>query len=219
MKGKLNLITAIVAMLIFGNLVMAQNNEDAEKEVESKMPASDVKARKMTNAEVSVISDKMLSELTKAKCPLGLNQTITAGIDDNLVPPYEPVFKSPALTSIFPNTKPFDDPALNKIFAHSFSLKNYKPCEGKACQASLLIKVCNNGQDLWSNDKIYVGSAESGKFVSSFYVGTIWNGNEAKQCKNLNIPLNTSILNGLPFLDVVMQDDSTIDYMKLVLNY
>lgn len=219
MKGKLNVIVAIAVMLIFGGLAMAQNNEDAEKEVESKMPATDAKARKMTNAEVSVISDKMLAELTVAKCPLGLNQTILAGIDDNLVPPYEPVFKSPALTSIFPNTKPFDDPALNRIFAHSFSLKNYKPCEGRACQASLLIRVCNIGKDLWSNDKIYVGSAEGEKFVSSFYVGTIWNGNEGNQCKNLNIPLNTSILNGLTFLDVVMQDDSTIDYMKLVLNY
>jgi len=219
MKGKLNLIAVIAVMLIFGGLVMAQNNEDAEKEVESKMPATDTKSRKMTNAEVSVISEKMLVELTKAKCPLGLNQTIIAGIDDNLVPPYKPVFKSPALTGVFPNTKPFDDPALNRIFAHSFSLKNYKPCEGRACQASLLIKVCNNGRDLWSNDKIYVGSADGEKFVSSFYVGTIWNGNEANQCKNLNIPLNTSILNGLTFLDVVMQDDSTIDYMKLVLNY
>ena len=218
MKNKFNLIVTVLAVLVFGNLVMAQNNEDAEKEVESKI---DAKVRRASIGEATVINDKMLSELRESKCPLGLNQTITAGINDNLLAPNEPTFKSPALTSLFPNTKAFDDQTVNKIFAHSFSLKHYNPCQSKACQASLLIRVCNSGRDLWTNDKIYVGSANNGVFTSSFFAGIFWNqnGSEAKQCKTLNIPLNPLSLGGLSFLDVVMQDDSTIDYMQLVLNY
>jgi hypothetical protein len=221
MKNKMNLVGMILAMLIFGNLVFAQNNEDAEKEVEGKMPIADAKMRRIPNTEPMIVSDEKMAEMSKTQCTLGLNQTITAGINDNLAPANDPTFKSPALSSLFPTTKVFDDQTVNKIFAHSFSLKNYKPCESKLCRASLVVRVCNSGKDLWTNDKIYVGSANAGVFTSSFYAGTIWNsnGSESKQCKNLNFPLNTSLLNGMNFLDVVMQDDSTIDYMQLFLNY
>ena len=201
MKSKSNLIVTILAVLVFGNLVMAQNNEGAEKEVEGKM------ARREKPSEQS--------KLTQTHCSLGLSQTITAGIIDNLAAPDDPTFNN----TPFPITKAFDDQSINKIFAYSFPLKHYHPCQSKVCQANLLIRVCNSGRDLWINDKIYVGSTTGVVFTPSFFVGTIWNqnGSEAKQCKTLNIPLSPPP--SLPFLDVVMQDDSTIDYMELILNY
>ncbi len=148
-------------------------------------------------------------------CPLQLRSTVTAGINDNLAPPFEATTKSPQLALIFPNTKDFDDPAVNRIFAHSFLLRRYKPCGSEACRATLLVRVCNSGASAWQNDILYVGSAANGTFTPSIFVRNIWNSGESNQCKNVAIPINTTTLNSLVNLDVVMQDDSSIDYMQL----
>ena len=207
MKNKLILIVG--CLLVFSNIAFAQNVEEIEKQVESQIEKAPSKRMGKLDGTPEVPSSR------------GMHTTVTAGINDNLTLPTEPVFKSPNLGSIFLTTKDFDDQSVNKIFAYSFPLNKYHPCQSKACKAQLLIRVCNSGADLWTNDKIYVGTADSGKFVPTFFNATFWNpsGSEAKTCKDVKIPLNPSSLAGMNFLDVVMQDDSTIDYMQLDLDY
>jgi len=218
MKNKLRFIAAIFALLTFSSLIAAQNNEDLEKQIEEKVERPPQQKLSRTQAD-----SVFLTDARAAGCPLGLQQVITAGIYDNLALPFEPTFKSAALTSVYPsppyNFKDFDDPAVNKSVAHSFLLKSYKPCEGRACGALLEIQVCNSGRDLWQNDKIYVGSIVGNKFVASIFYGDIWKPTESGKCKNLSIPISPAAIASMSILEVMIQDDTTVDNMKLTLNY
>jgi len=176
MLRKINLFIAIIAMLIISNTVFAQQNEELEKQVESNM--------NLQNAQRKIIPER---DNERRAC---LNRTtITAGINDNLIAPFESASPNPSLN--YPSTKSFDDPTVNKIFAHSFPIRTLRPCETRICKAKLLIRVCNNGQDLWTNDKLYVGSIVGGQFTPSVFNGLIWsNASEANQCKDIIIPIS-----------------------------
>lgn len=214
MKNKLNFIIAIFAMLIFSSLAAAQGNEDIEKRVESAIQRPP-QQRISRTAEIEAFKP--------VQCVLGLQQTFSAGIYDNITLPTEPTFKSPALLAAFPPSvysyKDFDDKAVNKLVGQSFMLKNYKPCEGRMCSVLLEIQVCNSGADLWTNDKIYVGAIEGNKMIPSILYADIWKPNEANKCKNISIPIAPSVVASWSTLEVLIQDDTTVDNMKLTLNY
>jgi len=208
MLRKINLLLAIIATLIISNTVFAQQNEDLEKQVESNM--------NVQNSQSESITERENNSNRRPFCTLQVQSTVTAGINDNLAAPFEATTQSPQLANIFPNTKDFDDTTTDQIFAHSFLLRKYKPCGAEACHATLLVRVCNSGIGYWENDKLYVGSAVGNTFTPSIFVGDIWNASDVGgQCKNVVIPINTPTLNSLINLDVVMQDDSSIDYMQL----
>jgi hypothetical protein len=221
MLRKMHIVLAVTAMMTLSSFVLAQKDEDIQKEVEGKIGVTDAQRKDSQEKGIRQVeqSFEMSERAAAVKCPLGVHSTILGGINDNLALPFDPVFKSPALAALFPNTKLFDDPALNRIFAHSFAVRNYKPCEGRACKAQLLVHICNSGQDLWQNDKLYVGSADKGQSLTSIFYGNIWSGNEAKKCKDMTIPINPATLAGMSYLDIVMQDDSNIDYMQLDLYF
>lgn len=221
MKSTFNLIVAILALLTFGSFAMAQDKEVIEKQIESQIKVAPQRAGTMQveGRTMQVVEGRP----SVIKCLLGLQQTINAGIYDNLTLPTESTVHSPAELLAFPtsiyNYKEFDDPTVNKIVAYSFSLKNYKPCEGRMCSALLEIAVCNSGADLWQNDKVYVGDIENNKFVPSILYGDIWKSNEAKKCKIISVPINPSTIASWPWLEVMVQDDTSVDSMKLTLNY
>lgn len=213
MKSKLNIIAAIFALLTLSSLAIAQAPEVVEKQIGSKVLAP----------SRQVVERRLLESIDRIKCPLGMQQTILAGLIDNLALPTDPTYKDAALLSVYPasstNYKDFDDPALNKVVGQSFSLKNYKPCEGRMCSGLLEIALCNSGKDLWQNDKLYVGTVDAGKLNPSIFYGDIWKPTEGGQCKIMSIPLAPSTISSWAALQVVIQDDTNVDYMKLTLNY
>lgn len=211
MKHKLDFMMIILAILIFNGFASAQGNEEIDKQIESQIERP---------AQMKMRVEEMRAE--KISCPLGMQQTITAGLNDNLALPTEPTFNS-LIKSVYPSPpysyKEFDDKTVNKMAGHSFILKNYKPCEGRGCGGELLVRVCNFNRDLWTNDKIYVGTIVGGKLNPFVYYGNIWSPKEGNQCKDLKIPLTAAMLASMSTLDVLIQDDTAIDYMKLTLKY
>lgn len=213
MTSKLKLIAAILALLAFSTLATAQDREIVDKQIGSRVLAP---SRRIAEGRVLEATDRI-------KCPLGMQQTVLAGIVDNFALPTDPTYKDAALLSVYPasttNYKDFDDPSLNKVLGQSFSLKNYKPCESRICSGLLEIALCNDGQDLWQNDKLYVGTVEAGKLNPSIFYGDIWKPTEKGQCKTMSIPIAASMIASSAALQVVIQDDTKVDYMRLTLNY
>jgi hypothetical protein len=213
MKSKSMLSAVIFVLLTLSNLAVAQDIEISEKQIGSRVSAPQRRVAEL----------RLLEPTGRIRCLLGMQQTVLAGIFDNIVLPTEATYKDAALLSIYPasttNYKDFDDPGLNKVVGQSFSLKDYKPCEGRTCSVLLEIAVCNSGKDLWQNDKLYVGNVEAGKLNPSIFYGDIWKPTEGGQCKNISIPIAPSTIATWPALQVVIQDDTTVDNIKLTLNY
>jgi hypothetical protein len=107
--------------------------------------------------------------------------------------------------------KGYDDPRINKVFADSFKLGNCK-----VCYATLEVNVRHYG-DIWSNDTLTAGAASSTGFTSPLLYTQIWpNGPHT-----YSLPpngLNQLIFSGQD-LDVIAQDDSDFDFMKLTVWY
>ncbi len=216
MLRKMNLILAVAAMMILSSFVAAQKDDAIQKEVESKMVITAAQGKEAEKGGDRESHD--MSGIPIGKCPLHMHSTIMGGINDNLslTPPADPMFVSPNMTM----GKPLDDQTVNSIFAYSFDLRKHKPCDGKVCRAELLIRVCNRNQDYWLNDRIYVGTADSGTFVASIFAGNIWSGfSDAGKCKNMMIPIPNGSLVGMNYLDILMQDDSSVDYLQLDLDF
>lgn len=76
--------------------------------------------------------------------------------------------------------------------------------------------------DVWNNDNYTVGIAPfgAGQVIAT---GQIWNGPNDLAPKTITIPLSGQALSKLlctsksQFLDVVVQDDTTIDWMRLTI--
>ena len=213
MTSKSSLIAVIFTLLTFSSLTLAQDTEVLDKQIGSRVMTPQGRVAQL----------RLVDSSERIRCLLGLQQTVAAGINDSVALPTEATYKDPALLSILPvsttNYKDFDDPSLNKVVGQSFSLKDYKPCEGRMCSLLLEIAVCNSGKDLWQNDKLYVGRVEAGKLDPSISYGDIWKPNEAGKCKNISIPIAPSTIATWASLEVVIQDDTTVDNMKLTLNY
>lgn len=213
MKNKLRFIIAFFALLTFAGVLSAQDNEDIEKKSASKIERPQ-EAQRM----IMPIDD---AERVK-RCPLQMQQTIIAGIIDNFATPTDPTYKTPAFLAVFAGIpfKDFDDKTNDRAVGQSFVLPKIKPCEGKVCTAQLEVRVCNNGTNVWKNDSLSVGTIQNGSLQAWAHSGYIWNAQTDKgKCKTITIPINVASLNNNPTLDVYIQDDTAVDYIKLTLNY
>ena len=201
MLRKINLLLAIIAMLIISNTIISAQEDGG------------------------IFDSSILSPRYRfIPCTRGISSSITAGINDNLAPPFEPTFQSPNLALWISNNalniKHFDDPTLNRYVAHSFSLDDYRPCGARICRAQLLVRVCNNGNDIWTNDFLHVGTTDSSGVFTPFISQMIWSSPiEVNQCKTVIVPISPFTLIGLANLDIAIQDDTIVDYMRLDLNF
>ena len=227
MKNKLRFIIAIFALLTFSGIVFAQNNEEIEK-------LSERKIQRPPQAQRTKIPIE--DDVKGRRCPLQIQQIITGGLVDSLAPPPDSTYKTPAFLALFGGVafKDFDDPTVNRAVGHSFVLQNIKPCKTEVCTASLEIRVCNFGTDLWTNDGLSVGTVQNGIFNAWAYSAAIWNRqgtgsgvmndnssstDRRANCKIITIPINAAVLNTMPSLDLYVQDDTAVDYARLTLNY
>lgn len=226
LKIKLTLTFLITTLLALTLPTLAQNDEKLEKEIEAKIgkssPRKSIDLREMKEAEKLILDGPIP---LPAKCPLGMQQTVLAGLIDGAAPPSEPAYKSPALLQGYPPNmyiyEDFDDPMVNRLFGYSFMLNKLKPCDGKICRAVLHIRICNKDTDLWTNDRLYIGTVPMGGPIDPWvFYGQIWGSvNERNTCKDLYFNIHAPTLWNKPTLDVLVQDDSIVDYMKLYLNY
>lgn len=140
---------------------------------------------------------------------------------DNFVGPQAATL-SPALQAYFVG-KPrrnFDEGGKDKGFGQSFQLNCCK-----ICRAVLEIRVRNDDQNgLASNDGLAVGVAPfTVRFAPAY---TVWP-SSSPLVRTISLPLNVSALNnyimnsaGCPWwLDVYVQDDTAVDYVKLTVWY
>jgi hypothetical protein len=137
---------------------------------------------------------------------------------------------SPSLASFLSShnisPKGYDNPAINKVFADSFKLRSCR-----VCYATLEVRFKHGpgaftpGGANFSNDNITVGVTG---FTTRFVSGSpIWTATLpiAKTVTYALVPtatLNNYIFNApppAPFVDIVVQDDSEIDYCKLSVWY
>ena len=144
------------------------------------------------------------------------------GLQDNFGGPSEPTTPSPALQAYLAthNGVGYDTAQPNHHVGESFLVC---PCE--ACGAKLEIRVRHtNPLDVWNNDNYTVGIAP---FASSqnqvIATGQIWNGPGDTAPKTITVALSGQALSKLlcgsksQFLDVVVQDDTTVDWMRLTI--
>ncbi len=131
---------------------------------------------------------------------------------------------SPALNSYFVSNnltrRVFDDGGKDRAFGQSFQLNCCK-----ICKAVLEIRVRNEDPNgLASNDGLAVGVAPftTVRFAPGY---AIWN--PPGSPRTITLPLNVSALNdyimksaNCPWwLDVYVQDDTAVDYVKLTVSY
>ncbi len=159
--------------------------------------------------------------------PLGPPQVFTAGLPDNYVLPVEPSPQTACMVAAFsgyPLWKGFDNTAVNTLLGHHFAgLPN------NIVQAQLIIRMKPGADDGSDNDGLFIG-LPSCSFSSFIYgasikalpgavppTGGTWkipfNGSTTFTL-NLNAAL-ISYMNSAQVLDVVVHDDTTVDYMQL----
>ena len=115
MKSKLNLIAAIFALLTLHSLAVAQRSEVLQKQ--GRIVAQPGPVRVAAAQDAEIIEQQITARIEASqqnsarvqmvpveaiRCVLGLQQTISGGVFDNLALPTEATFKSPALLSVFP---------------------------------------------------------------------------------------------------------------------
>ena len=137
---------------------------------------------------------------------------------------------SPSLASFLSShnitPKGYDNPAINKVFADSFKLRSCR-----VCYATLEVRFKHGPgvfvprQGNFSNDTITVGvNGFATRFVSG---AQIWSATmpNPKTITYALVPtatLNNYIFNApapAPFVDIVVQDDTEVDYCKLSVWY
>lgn len=146
-------------------------------------------------------------------------------IPDNFNPAGNPVTLSPALASLLASQnitpKGYDDPRVNKVFADSFKLGCCR-----VCYATLEVRVKHNA-DFWTNDVLTAGVAPFNSLPGVKFLSTgIWNPIGTNP-KTLTYALPAASLNSYNMstcmspssLDVVIQDDTVIDYATLSVWY
>ncbi|MBP0006747.1 MAG: DNRLRE domain-containing protein [Cyanobacteria bacterium SBC] len=147
---------------------------------------------------------------------------------EDLTPTVENVF--PLMDFDEPDGNPPGERDINRFFAHTFS----EPPQGTYRSASLEIRMKPNGE-LSFNDVIELSfTDENGNLIDLGWsedigtlAGTGWNvsnigGGQTFNLDLSNLPSGGTTVNLLPqlgqsgFLDVVVADDTSVDYMKLV---
>jgi hypothetical protein len=157
--------------------------------------------------------------------------TITAGLPDNFAPNVEVSPPSACMVSAFsgfPFWKGFDSNAVNMIMGHRFT-----GLPANIVQAELIIRMRPMGDPGADNDGLFIGLPSSCAPSSFLYgqsikvlpgasppTGGTWVGaSNGPTTFTLNLgalnPLFIPKLNADGFLDVVVHDDTTVDYMRL----
>ncbi len=163
----------------------------------------------------------------------GAPHFITAGVEDNFRAPPKPVAPSARLLATHiaktyaGGRRRFDEDGEDRLFLTSLLL----PAR-KICSAQFEIRVrrrAQGGLSLEFNDFLLIGFApfgESGPYRSLFRAG-IWMGDPPGLiAKTAHITLPAAELNRFVlltsaphYLDILLHDDTTVDYVKLVLRF
>ena len=138
-------------------------------------------------------------------------------VADNFASPGSAGTLSPALASYLQShsitPKGYDDKRVNMVFADSFKLNSCK-----VCYATLEFGV-RHYADIWANDSITVGGAPFNPLGLRVLSSPIWTPPLTSPI-DLTAALNNYIFNNnVSFLDVVAQDDTDFDFMKLTVWY
>jgi hypothetical protein len=220
---------AVLAALASAGPARGQRtSERAQRPVElqqtepvERLPAPAERAEQL---EVQELSEKELAarpDLFKLprECE-GLKPVIdTHDVPDNWQPTGNPVSLSPELQQYVSGwpLKGYDNPDVNKWFADSFRLRNCR-----ICHAVLQVRVRHYNIDTFSNDAIIAGLAPYNTPNKIFLNVALWPG---PQMKTYILPANAlsqyvATDNPLPtFLDVRIQDDTDVDYARIVVWY
>ena len=161
------------------------------------------------------------TERLPIKCPKPPVVYSTGTVDNFVVK--ENATLSPALQSFFVGKprREFDDGGIDRGFGQSFQLNCCK-----ICAATLEVRIRNEQPGgLANNDGLTVGIAPFNvKFAS---VGPLWTSSPTPLVKTVTVPLppgalNNYIMNSAScpwWLDVYVQDDTAVDYVKLTVWY
>jgi hypothetical protein len=152
-------------------------------------------------------------------------RTILLGRPDDFAPSgSEPLFVSPTAKAVWGSRLvPFDYSGADRIFAVSINLGQCKLCGQRVINVEMKIR---RNAGMAANDKAYLylsnGTPNSSGLGPAVAVKDIWMGDPSTllvKTITLQVPLaqaNQYIFqNNMAFLDVVVQDDTAIDYVKV----
>ncbi|MBX3382521.1 MAG: hypothetical protein KF864_03330 [Phycisphaeraceae bacterium] len=160
-------------------------------------------------------------------CPTQSRVTICyeAGRLDNYAAPFDSTSRRASfnahVTATYPGIiKQFDDPTENRVLAHTF---DNLPCGIISATLEVTMKA---GNSLPGNDAIYLAHTGGGTYAWASPIASLpgaggtWNpGQQATFSLNLaSLPGGTNLLpllNSVRALDFIMQDDTTVDNMRL----
>lgn len=161
----------------------------------------------------------------RAACP-SAPVVRTYGVEDQFRPPVKKPFISPALRNSprvanFPGAmRGFDDPGEDRIFAASFELPQRKLC-------SLAVEIGLRRRPLLpNNDGLFFGFAPfEGR--DSVYFRRIWAGDALSvtaKVHRFEVPvseINGRVFRGqgLQYLDLLLPDDTDVDFVKLKMQF
>jgi hypothetical protein len=153
------------------------------------------------------------------------NLTFQAGLPDNFALPVEPSPQNACMVTAFggyPFWKGFDDPAVNTLLGHRFT-----GLPSNIAKAELVVRMRPGDNSGASNDGIFVGlpACTFSSFLWSASIAALpgaggnWNPGHPATTFTLDLgALNPALLaymNSAGHLDVVIHDDTTVDYMQL----
>ncbi|HEU4886278.1 MAG TPA: hypothetical protein VFV49_00220 [Thermoanaerobaculia bacterium] len=153
--------------------------------------------------------------------PCSITTTDVEGRIDNFAGGLEPTSTSAALTAFLaaiPPRSQYDETGCDKKFGETFRV-----CTCETCGGQLEIRVRRCAPNAGSNDGYTIGIAPfgPGKKVTG---GTVWAPSDGLT-KTLVIPLSATDLNKVlcgnhaSELDVYIQDDTIVDWMRLTLQH
>lgn len=163
----------------------------------------------------------------------GPPHAITAGLEDNFHAPPKPVAPSPRLLATHTaktyagGRRRFDEDGEDLLFLTSLLLPARKVC---SAQFEIRVRRRAQGGLSWEfNDYLLIGFApfgESGPYRSLFRAG-IWMGDPPGLiAKTARITLPAAELNRFVlltsaphYLDIMLHDDTSVDYVKLILRF
>jgi hypothetical protein len=224
MKMKNRLLCASTTLTVLALLVVSGLPGAAQQLPSRQQPADREEERKIAVMPAQELQPELVSVKVPQECERIRPEVQMHDSPDNFKPPGAPVVLNPALTSWlnvhnFPR-KGYDDPRINIFFADSFKLRSCR-----ICYATLEVSV-RHYQDNWGNDGITVGAAPFNTSPGVILVNAaIWNPTTPNP-KTLTYALPAAALNSLlmtgpmpPWLDVVAQDDTDLDYARLSVWY
>lgn len=221
MKSRLFNASVFLAALV---LLAATGLPGAAQQLNARKQSAEQQERKIAELPTQELNPEALRIAVPRECERIRPEVQTHDVPDNFNPPGAPVALSPDLTNwLNVNNVPrkgFDDKRVNMLFADSFRLRSCR-----ICHATLEIQV-RHYKDIWTNDSITIGAAPFNSAPGVKLISTgIWTP-PGTNPKVLTYALPVGALNNYlmtgpvpPFLDVVTQDDTDVDYAKLSVWY